>query len=508
MKNYSNKVILVITVLSLIGMIGNMAEISSEMRSEHDEMQTPVRKKSLMPNSAISHAPIFIDGDNPAYDWDDCDAVTGSGTLEDPYVIEDLEIDAEGSASGIFILDSTAYLNIDNCTVINSGGFPHKGINVEYCENINISNCNVSFNSGYGIFLYKSNFNTLICNTVANNSNDGIYFYDSSNNTLTGNTIANNLGNGIILERSSDNTLTGNTVANNLECGIFLYISNYNTLICNTVANNLGCGVILLDSSNNTLTGNTVANNLEYGIQLHNSTNNTLTGNTVANNLGCGVYLTYSSDYNTIWQNCFLNNDVVQAFSINSNDNLWDWNGQGNYWSDYEIRYPEATSTGGIWGTPYEIAPSVFDHYPLVKVIDNVLPTWNDAPTDQIMEVGESFLYDVSASDNVAIETYWLSETSLFQIDSNGLITNTTDLLVGTYYLTIYVNDTSGNVISAEITIEVQDTTTDDEPTDDEPTDDDTSGGSIPSYSFELLLGTLGLGSILLLFILKKRKLN
>jgi len=36
---------------------------------------------------------------------------------------------------------------------------------------------------------------------------------------------------------------------------------------------------------------------------------------------------------------------------------LWDFEGEGNYWGDYEERYPNATEIDGtgIWDTPYEI---------------------------------------------------------------------------------------------------------------------------------------------------------
>ena len=111
----------------------------------------------------------------------------------------------------------------------------------------------------------------------------------------------------------------------------------------------------------------------------------------------------------------------------------------------------------------------------------------------------ESLSYSVSAYDDIDIDSYWLNDTSIFQIDTNGIISNKTDLSVGNYYITIYVNDTSGNEISAGIKIEVQDNST--TPTDD---DDDDGGSSfnIPSYPTSFFIGFAVLGIILL----KKRK--
>jgi hypothetical protein len=68
MRKISKNIILMITVLSLIGFYGIPTKISNEMPCDYDEMQTIIENKPLIPNSAESHAPIFIDGDDPAND--------------------------------------------------------------------------------------------------------------------------------------------------------------------------------------------------------------------------------------------------------------------------------------------------------------------------------------------------------------------------------------------------------------------------------------------------------
>ncbi|TFH28866.1 MAG: BspA family leucine-rich repeat surface protein, partial [Promethearchaeota archaeon] len=147
-----------------------------------------------------------------------------------------------------------------------------------------------------------------------------------------------------------------------------------------------------------------------------------------------------------------------------------------------------------------------------IRVWEIISPVWTTIPADQILIEGESLNYHVSATDNVGIDCYWLddtvtfqidgtgifllwlNDTNMFQIDADGVITNRTTLVVGVYYLTIYVNDTSGNEISVDISIEVQDAPTedeptDDEPTDDEPTDDEGNNPGIPGYSLVVILG-------------------
>jgi len=54
--------------------------------------------------------------------------------------------------------------------------------------------------------------------------------------------------------------------------------------------------------------------------------------------------------------------------------NFWDDGVEGNYWSDYEEKYPNATEIDGtgIWNTPYVIDEYNQDNYPLVPEF----PTW------------------------------------------------------------------------------------------------------------------------------------
>ena len=48
-----------------------------------------------------------------------------------------------------------------------------------------------------------------------------------------------------------------------------------------------------------------------------------------------------------------------------------------------------------------------------------------------------------------------LNDTSTFQIDGNGVITNNSQLFMGSYTFIISVSDTSGNVINATFTVRV-----------------------------------------------------
>lgn len=84
---------------------------------------------------------------------------------------------------------------------------------------------------------------------------------------------------------------------------------------------------------------------------------------------------------------------------------------------------------------------------------------WIETPTDQIYEWGESFRYDLNATSDASIDSWWLNDTSVFAIDTMGVITNQTALGIGEYPIEVCVNDTLNNWSWATFTITVQDTT-------------------------------------------------
>ena len=94
-----------------------------------------------------------------------------------------------------------------------------------------------------------------------------------------------------------------------------------------------------------------------------------------------------------------------------------------------------------------------------ITVEDTTAPTWDILPSDQMVEFGDPFSYDVDASDPSGIAYYWIDDETNFNIDGNGLITNAVVLSVGDYTLEIRAYDYNGHFCTATITITVEDTT-------------------------------------------------
>ncbi|MFX0170089.1 MAG: hypothetical protein ACFE89_12155 [Candidatus Hodarchaeota archaeon] len=87
------------------------------------------------------------------------------------------------------------------------------------------------------------------------------------------------------------------------------------------------------------------------------------------------------------------------------------------------------------------------------------LPRWVDVPSNQIIELGTGFNYDLDATSDAGIHQWWVNDTTHFAIDSLGVVTNASLLSVDVYGLQVGVNDTLDNILTTTFTVTVQDTT-------------------------------------------------
>lgn len=201
-----------------------------------------------------NHEPIYICGDD---NFTGINGVTsGSGTADDPYIIENWAIDASKN-TGIRIENTTKYFIIRNC-VVENGGESYNGI---YLENV---------------------WNGEVDDTICRGNRKGITLSHSGNNTLKNSTFGNNDWDGIDLSYSENNVCENNICENNDSLGISLWHSHNSTFKNNTCDNNR-YGIDLANCENNTFENNTCRNNM-YGIAFFGSGNNTLRNNTLTNN--------------------------------------------------------------------------------------------------------------------------------------------------------------------------------------------------------------------------------
>jgi len=226
-------------------------------------------------------------------------------------------------------------------------------VNVGYVGVVNSTNITIKeleLKNNYQGVLLAYTKNSTIANNIVSNNLYGIYFYSSSCNNISQNNITSNNIYGIHLDGSYSNTISENKVANNTGSGIRFDWSHHNIISENNIVANEKDGIWLSQSSDNIIFGNRIENN-QRGIEL------------------------YSSSDNRFYHNYFANN-TVQVYDYawegwtSPSINVWDdgYPSGGNYWGDYEEKYPNATEIddSGIWDTPYVIDENNQDNYPLI----------------------------------------------------------------------------------------------------------------------------------------------
>ncbi|MBN1803179.1 MAG: right-handed parallel beta-helix repeat-containing protein [Candidatus Lokiarchaeota archaeon] len=331
---------LVMLILIVLGFPRALSPISIHVDGKNNQHPEKLKYSGLM----VLHELINIndDGSNTWHYYKTLGVpwLSGEGTSEKPYVIENILIDANQSGSCITIKNSHVYFIVRNCTLFDSMGGAISmsdssngqivdnncsynqdyGIWLHYCDNNNISG-NTASNNIYstGIYLYHCDNNTVSENTVIFNQEYGIYLYDSNNNTVLGNTASDNYISGIFL-RGDDNNVSGNTAFLNDQHGFYLYESNNNIVSGNTAFLNDQNGFYVQNSNNNTVSGNTASDNIYYGIYLISSSNNSLSGNTVIDNEQHGIFL-YISNNNNVSENMVTDNDQYGIYLSFSNNN-------------------------------------------------------------------------------------------------------------------------------------------------------------------------------------------
>ena len=305
-------------------------------------------------------------------------ARTEPRTITVPYDYDTIQeaVDAAGPGDTIFVKTGTYPEHV----VVNKNGLTLVGEDRE---------TTIINGSGSGTVLYVGANNTVVKSFTIQNSggwlpDSGIFLDRALNCSVWGNTIVCNYA-GIRLYKSSICNVLGNVASNN-SCGFWIEQSSKCSVLGNTAFDN-DVGIRLYDSSNCTVFGNSAGNNSQYGIWLYDSSDNVVSGNNLASNK-FGIEL-YSSSRNTISRNNFINN-INQTILHLSSGNFWNesYSVGGNYWSDYEERYPNATEIddSGIWDTPYSIDENNQDNYPLMSPYTSPVHNLNtalDYPTIQ-----------------------------------------------------------------------------------------------------------------------------
>lgn len=158
-------------------------------------------------------------------------------------------------------------------------------------------------------------------------------------------------------------------------------------------------GIAVSNSTSVTIIGNTIING-DFGVMLSQSQDNLIERNNITDisnspwfvsepgYYAAGITI-YNSSNNIIYHNNFINDVHGAGIRDNNSANRWD-NGfasGGNYWNDYQSKYPNASEidTSSEWNTPYLIDVNNKDNYPLINQIEinapPSIPTPSKTPT-------------------------------------------------------------------------------------------------------------------------------
>lgn len=287
------------------------------------------------------HDPILISSDT-APDKDD-GIKSGSGLIDDPYIISGWSIEVQSDAA-IEIRAPSAYIIIRDCEIIGSGNNAI-GVLLNDASHVRITNCELR-GLKTGIFVYQSPGITASKNQISSCMR-GIEATESDGAIIDGNSITDVNKQGIFLWRCHLASLSGNIVRACRD-GIYLDSCHNNTVRKNRVKD-LNHGIFLWDSFDCE-----VVENIIEGCEL-------------------GLAVVHTSERNTIFHNSFLNN--TRPASCDSSQNFWD-NGYpagGNFWHGqpavdmFSGEDQNQPGFDGISDNPVKIPFQNLDRYPLME---------------------------------------------------------------------------------------------------------------------------------------------
>jgi len=256
----------------------------------------------------------------------------GSGTKEDPYIIELYNIRRNQGGVAISISNTTKHFVIRNCILLESSyGIKldnvangtaviidnicttNFGIFIVNADGTLIDNNFCSLDEGYGIYV-SSCSNVIISNNFFENRFQGIHLIYSSYIQVINNTCNNNVVSGISSFYSSEITLIRNkcSFCENIGILVNFYVTNI-TLIENVCNNNIE-GINL--RANNCIVANNTCLENQDGMKIH-SVNANITNNKCSyNDFGMTLY----GSYGYLFGNNFdSNSDIgLKLFLISS----------------------------------------------------------------------------------------------------------------------------------------------------------------------------------------------
>jgi len=325
MKSIKRKIIIILLLNSLLIIIfySNLNFLNQEIGNNNSNLN----QNNL--NSANPVYPINInDTDYGVSDWETVKSIntwiSGSGTSGDPYIIEDIIINASFVKNCITIVNSRKFFIIRNTILHSFDGGTWAGISLNNVSNGKIIENDISNPStinGYALKLVSASGNEIVNNFLTMSNTGIILWSNSSNNKIQRNHITNNYNVGIDSYSSSQNIIENNEISNNFK-GIDIEYTNNSIVNENIILSNSLYGIYIDNGFNNSIEANIIKYQNDTGIYLNtNSDNNSLNSNFIYSNIKNQVYIKTSNCNNTtIINNLLISNNgkFIEDFGNNT----------------------------------------------------------------------------------------------------------------------------------------------------------------------------------------------
>ncbi|MCK4566323.1 MAG: right-handed parallel beta-helix repeat-containing protein, partial [Candidatus Thorarchaeota archaeon] len=262
-------------------------------------------------NALAADTPIAIDEN------DDFETLgfPGEGTVEEPYIIEDLnfEVAVGYFQAGIKVQDTTDHFVIQNCTFrgVNKTEEPTYadfGIHLKNLANAVVKNCSFS-ELMYGVFILQCTYIVIEQNNFTGMLIEWFEYENMGCGICTGS-----------IGELNERIVIGNNYMENCSQGILLMVIHDFDVYGNVIVK-CGTGIIVEDQiDNGTLRQNTILNGTLAGIQCTRSGNVRILNNTFMYNKLYGIWLDEDADDNFVSLNLLKHNG---DFSENTGSGIW-----------------------------------------------------------------------------------------------------------------------------------------------------------------------------------------
>ncbi len=324
---------------------------------------------------AIVRGPVRVDSDTHFGTMASLLGWSGTGSVSNPYIIENYNINASGDGCGIYIGNVTKHFVIRNCTINdtsgNSGTY-HKnaGIYLYYSDNglifnntvrratwniyldhsdhCEIVNNTVNVSSTFGIYLYYSFYCNVTGNNVTNTDNEGIRGWDSFYTRTVANTCLWS-GQGIVYNDCRYSTLENNICLFN-DDGFHINDQDYIKIMNNTCDKNYK-GMDLRSGRYWVIKNNSCSNNLDIGMDVDGMQYSKFENNEVLYNNNYGFYIDVGAQ-NTYANNTILGSDYGIRCESGSNrflNNTIESSNKNLYLRDYGNNEVGWNKINGTW---------------------------------------------------------------------------------------------------------------------------------------------------------------